>query len=787
MKKVYSHGLSALLLLGSLSALAQHRPAGPTYSLGTNLGFVRELETQVATSTARRQAPTVTLRVSATQAFTGKVNYREDLAATGEFVVGEIQGVPGASFRVRIDGPQVEGHLVLPGTKRAFRYSADAQGNAAVQEVDINQVLCVGYNLPAGYVAPKRASGSTANRAATLSLQSLPGARGCLLLDVDGYDLPAGTGWNNGKAYSAPPANMPDADVQGMWELVSEDFRFLNLNVTTDENVYNAYPAAMRKRCVVSPGSRETICPQAAGVATLYSFGDESPCWTFLTDNPKYAGETTSHEVGHTLGLSHDGRTPVEEYYSGKDRKNWAPIMGAGFSKPVSQWSKGDYGLASNKEDDLAIMSGPRNNLGYRSDDHANNASGATALARSGNNVSGNGLIGSTTDQDYFSFTTSGGAVSLNVNTVDPYGNLDIVARLFDANGALLGTYDTPAPNINVPNLNATVSATLGAGTYFLQVDGTGSGDPATDGYSDYGSLGTFTIAGTIPASTTPPPSGVGVATLLRDCSFTGTAVTLPVGDFTLSQLQARGIFNNDVSSLGVTSGFEVVLFDGDNFQGESITVVGNEACLIGRSFNDRISSVRVRPVSTATLYQHCGFDGYAVALPAVGTYSMSQLQALGFVNDDISSLRVSSGVEVVLYADDNLGGASLLVGADTDCLIGAGFNDRVSSVLVRNAANAPANAANTANAPTVAELVASLRAPLAFSVYPNPVAAELTIGATQSLRGSQFEVLDAQGRTRLKGAGEAGRIDVSGLPAGVYTLRVLREGQRPVTTRFVK
>ncbi len=752
MKKAYSHGLSALLLLGSLGALAQHRPAGPTYSLGTNLGFVRELETQVAASTARRQEPTVTLRVSATQAFTGKVNYREDLAATGEFVVGEIQGVPGASFRVRIDGPQVEGHLVLPGTKRAFRYSADAQGNAAVQEVDINQVLCVGYKLPPGYVAPKTASGSTANRA-TPSLQSLPGARGCLLLDVDGYDLPAGTGWNNGKAYSAPPANMPDADVQGMWELVSEDFRFLNLNVTTDENVYNAYPPAMRKRCVVSPGSRETICPQAAGVATLNSFGDESPCWTFLTDNPKYAGETTSHEVGHALGLSHDGRIiPVEEYYSGKDRKNWAPIMGAGFSKPVSQWSKGDYGQANNKEDDLAIMSGPRNNLGYRSDDHANGTSGATALARSGNNVSGNGLIGSTTDQDYFSFTTSGGAVSLNVNTVDPYGNLDIVARLFDANGALLGTYDTPAPNINVPNLNATVSATLGAGTYFLQVDGTGAGDPATDGYSDYGSLGTFTIAGTIPASTTPP----AITSFTPVSGPVGTVVTVTGTGF-IGATAVR--FNGTAAArFAVVSATSLTATVAAGTSSGPITVTTGA----GTGTSSTSFTVLVSPTITA-LSPVSGPVGTAVTVTGTGLSGATRLTLNGAT---VAGFAVMSATSLTFT-------------------VPAGS---VSGPVVVTTAGGVSNATQRF-AVTVVSATAGAGAG-AFSAWPNPVGARGTLhialaapvgAARASLRNGLGQLV----RTRTF-SGSAGELPTAGLASGLYLLSVRADGHAPVVRRIV-
>ena len=65
----------------------------------------------------------------------------------------------------------------------------------------------------------------------------------------------------------------------------------------------------MRMRCVISPGSGSTIANGAGGVAFLTSFktNDDTPCWVFMSD-PKSGGEAASHEVGHTLGLSHDGR-----------------------------------------------------------------------------------------------------------------------------------------------------------------------------------------------------------------------------------------------------------------------------------------------------------------------------------------------------------------------------------------------------------------------------------------------------------------------------------------------
>ena len=88
-----------------------------------------------------------------------------------------------------------------------------------------------------------------------------------------------------------------------------------------------------------------------------------------------------------------------------------------------------------------------------------------------------------------------------------------------------------------------------------------------------------------------------------------------------------------------------------------------------------------------ATVYQHCNFGGWSSAL-GVGSYNLANLQALGFVNDDASSIRVASGYQATLYANDNFSGASVTVTGDDGCLNNEGFNDNISSIVVSPAAN---------------------------------------------------------------------------------------------------
>lgn len=87
-------------------------------------------------------------------------------------------------------------------------------------------------------------------------------------------------------------------------------------------------------------------------------------------------------------------------------------------------------------------------------------------------------------------------------------------------------------------------------------------------------------------------------------------------------------------------------------------------------------------PPGVTTVYRDCNYTGTAIGLP-VGDYNLSAMTSRGVGNDWISSIRVNSGYRVTLYEHDNFTGASLVLTADNSCLVGAGWNDRASSMRV--------------------------------------------------------------------------------------------------------
>ena len=81
---------------------------------------------------------------------------------------------------------------------------------------------------------------------------------------------------------------------------------------------------------------------------------------------------------------------------------------------------------------------------------------------------------------------------------------------------------------------------------------------------------------------------------LYEHCSGGGYAVSLGVGSYTMGDLQALGVANDDISSIDVASGYTLTMYRDYNFTGGSISKTGNDACLVDDGFNDDVSSVVV-------------------------------------------------------------------------------------------------------------------------------------------------------------------------------------------------
>ncbi len=285
-------------------------------------------------------------------------------------------------------------------------------------------------------------SGATYPLANLPQLSSLPGATATLYLGFLGhYDASWGSYSNittpvfdqDGDATTFSDAEL--ATITNIWQAVSEDYSPFNVNVTTVLPPSFANGAA---QFVAIGGNGAWTGGTYGGVAYIDSFTNSLPNVSFVfTANlangyAKYTADAAAHEAGHAFGLQHQSQyaangSLLNAYYAGPG-DGTAPIMGNSYSAPRSlSW----YGTSTSSitfQDDMTVIARAANGFGYRADDHGNSVNTASVLVVSGNQVSATGIIGANGDVDYFSFDTGAGNISLSVNVLANYNNLD--ARL---------------------------------------------------------------------------------------------------------------------------------------------------------------------------------------------------------------------------------------------------------------------------------------------------------------------------------------------------------------------
>ena len=191
--------------------------------------------------------------------------------------------------------------------------------------------------------------------------------------------------------------------------------------------------------------------------------------------------------------------------------------MGVSYLKPISQWSKGEYLGANNREDDIALI---RKHLPLIPPDAGSSAATATRLnvtvvSESTSTALTRGVIESSTNVDWYAFTAGAGAMNAGVGVVPKNGgmraNLDALLTLYDTSGSRVLATSNPSTCASSSDCTGATQESLEAnlkfnltaeGTYFLTVRGTGAGNAGTSGYSAYGSLGQYSLTASFPTAT---------------------------------------------------------------------------------------------------------------------------------------------------------------------------------------------------------------------------------------------------------------------------------------------
>ncbi|WP_440053907.1 zinc-dependent metalloprotease family protein [Pseudoalteromonas sp. T1lg65] len=377
------------------------------------------------------------------------------------------------------------------------------------------------------------------------TLHSSPNSPNTVYLDFDGGEI-SGRAWGGGTTYQSTPYDLDGdptsfnaterARIHEIWTRIADDFAAFDINVTTEVPTEFG-PNVGWLLFTEDTDSNGSAMPHqgAGGVAYVNVWGRSNftyyqPALVYYNrlgaGTATYMAEAGSHELGHNLGLSHDG-TSTTSYFRGlgadSELSSWAPIMGVGYYKNVTQWSKGEYPDANQFQDDIAIIT---EKLGAAADTEGNmQVPTILEVEDNGQFFATNRQLDPTNvlpenkgsiqvgDSDWFQFNAGSGNAEFHATPAwDAFtrstrrgANLDIGLRLYDSTGAVIASSEDQT------NTSASLTTTLAQGLYVLEVYGTSSLYA-----SDYGSQGHFYLHGQVapasPDTTAPDPNPMGFA-----------------------------------------------------------------------------------------------------------------------------------------------------------------------------------------------------------------------------------------------------------------------------------
>lgn len=462
-------------------------------------------------------------------------------------ISGHALGNSNSVFFLKGSAKSLTGYLALHDKRLAFEFSTGvvdgAKGQVTVREVPYTQVFPdFEESFQRDY---DRAQNRTALAVAApvyspMALRQAPHIGPYANQDLTKLESKPGSPWVfylNTTAVmsgSTPLNGVSKEQMYRAWQSVADQYSMLNMNVTTNRAVYDAARTANTLRT----GIINFVNQDGRSFAPLRSFGTTSAGTLYRNPSAGFdygygIGMTGAHEVGHQMGMAHDGGGSGGEYFEGIAAYQWGPIMGnywmgGSWANQLFTWSRGEYSTANNQEDDFRIMT-VNESVPYVADD---NASGKPLQLRAGgeiNPLDNWGQIERNSDSDVFSFNVaSAGTLNLRVDPIEYLRMLDVDAVILNGSGQQVAR-----SNLSVNRSAEFKNLALAAGSYQIKIQGGAEGTPQ-NGFSNYSSVGYYALKGSLTGGvpdTPPTPLNSGVPVANQSAAtgnWTYYAITLP-------------------------------------------------------------------------------------------------------------------------------------------------------------------------------------------------------------------------------------------------------------------